>query len=191
MKPWTVVPALWESSRRRVTFCSFVYSLSGTFHETSWSLMFPSSDHPRFSAWCSTARVVTGLLMEAAWKRVSGVTGSVPPDCFTPWPLAQTSDPLSNTAMLSPGILYSAIHSWRERRRVCSPGRATGESPASTRAMRAASEGRASHWVVGFRVSAAGRRGRAGGGRRVGGADGRGTRLNSSNVETPYAVFGL
>jgi hypothetical protein len=75
---------VWLSTRRSVTFCVFVSSFSGTFHETSHGLMSASSDHLPCSAWCSTASAVTGLLTEAAWKSVSSATGAVPPASFTP-----------------------------------------------------------------------------------------------------------
>ena len=82
--PLTVRPAEWLSSRRSVTFSVLVNSWSGTFQDvsrsfTSWSrASFPWSTRRR------AASAATGLLSEAAWNTVFGVTGVFPPVSATP-----------------------------------------------------------------------------------------------------------
>lgn len=54
---------------------------------------------------------VTGLLIEAAWKRVSGVTGRPPPAAVTPNAAVATGFAPSTTATLSPGTPQWAMRS--------------------------------------------------------------------------------
>ncbi len=67
-----------------MTFSSLVKSFSGTFQDvsrsfTSWSrASFPCSTRRR------AASAATDLLSEAAWNRVRGVTGLLPPVSVTP-----------------------------------------------------------------------------------------------------------
>ena len=128
--------------RRSVTFSVAVNSLSGTFHDLRYWLTFVS----RFSVPRSTRRSIavaaTGLLMEAAWKSVVGVTESGLPASFTPTPRAHAIRPPSMTAMLTPGTLCSVIRSASVHRAAGFPSISTGgRSPRITRPMRAVSSG--------------------------------------------------
>src|ERR1041384_8102017 len=87
------------------------------------------------------AVAATGLLMEAAWNRVSGVTESAVPASFTPNPLAHTILPLSITAMLTPRTWCAAICWARVHRIPGAPLMAIGGlSPLTTRAVRSVAE---------------------------------------------------
>src|SRR5690242_4788857 len=59
---------------------------------------------------------VTGLLIDAAWNNVVGVTESLVPASFTPKPPAQTILPPEMIATLIPGTLYFAIRSVSDQR---------------------------------------------------------------------------
>jgi hypothetical protein len=82
--PLTVRPAVWLRSRRSVTFSVFVNSFSGTFQDVRRSFTSWSSDSLPCSTSRSAARAATGLLIDAAWKRVRGVTDVLPPVSVTP-----------------------------------------------------------------------------------------------------------
>jgi hypothetical protein len=47
---------------------------------------------------------LTGLLIDAAWKSVRAVAESVSSAALSPYALAQTTRPLSTTAMLTAGV---------------------------------------------------------------------------------------
>ena len=55
------------------------------------------------SAKSRAAIAATGLLMEAAWNSVDGVTGVFAATSASPYPLAQSKAPFRYTATLSPG----------------------------------------------------------------------------------------
>jgi hypothetical protein len=78
----------------------------------------------------------TGLLMDPAWKSVSGVTtsfGSAEPAVFTPKPRAHAMRPPSMTAMLTPGTWWWAMRSSSVQRTGGRPAISTdGRRPRST-----------------------------------------------------------
>ena len=79
---------------------------------------------------------VTGLLMDPAWKSVSGVIasfGSAEPAVFTPTPRAHAMRPPSMTAMLTPGTWWWAMRSSSVQRTGGRPAISTrGRRPRST-----------------------------------------------------------
>src|SRR5450830_1575599 len=84
------------------------------------------------------AIAVTGLLIDAAWNRVVGVTGA-PPGVTTPKPRAHSISPAWITAMLAPGTPRRAISSASTRLAGGAPATDTaGSRPRSTAAMRRA-----------------------------------------------------
>ena len=140
---------MWLTIRRSVTFSVAVNLLSGTFHDLRYRFTFVS----RFSVPRSTRRSIavaaTGLLIEAAWKSVAGVTESGLPASFTPKPRAHAMRPPSITAMLMPGTLCSFIRSARVQRWAGFPSISTGgRSPPNTWLMRTVSLGAAARAVA-------------------------------------------
>ncbi len=108
--PLTVRPAVWLSSRRSVTFSVVVNSLPGSFQETSFALTSSSSDSRPPWTRRSAAIAATGLLIDAAWKRVRGVARSGAPAFSTPYARAHSIAPSFRTATLTAGV-------WRARMR--------------------------------------------------------------------------
>ena len=81
-----------------------------------------------------------GLLIEAAWKRVSGVTGP-PPTFVTPNPWAQSILPSRITATLTPGTLRAFIRSASEARDGWPSIVTAGSRPPVTASMRCSTVG--------------------------------------------------
>ena len=102
-KPQTVSPALWVRIPRSVTAESAVNSLSGTFQPVRKSFTGASNASAPSSTRLTAASAATGLEMDAAWKRVSGVTGAPVSLSATPHPRAHAMAPPSRTATLTPG----------------------------------------------------------------------------------------
>ena len=98
-----------DINRRKVTFCSFVNSLSGTFHRFSFTFTSSSMDNLPCSTRYNAPVAATGLLIDPAWKSVFVVTGAFEPAPIIPYPFAQAILKSSITAMLSAGTLYNSI----------------------------------------------------------------------------------
>jgi hypothetical protein len=89
-----------------VTFSVAVSGLAGSLHVVRYRFASASSASAPRSTSRSAAVAVTGLLIEAAWKSVAGVTESAavaPPAAFTPMPRAHATRPPAITATLTPG----------------------------------------------------------------------------------------
>src|SRR5688572_5790307 len=82
--PHTVSPALWVSSRRRVTFSVAVKRESGSFQDLSLRLMSSSRASLPCSTSASTPDANTGLLIDPARNSVVVSTASLFPNSFTP-----------------------------------------------------------------------------------------------------------
>ena len=109
--PRTLIPALCESSPRNVTIgCSplrrnRVCLFSGTFQDRRTAFTSVSRSSTPFSTRCRAIIPVIGLLIEPAWKMVSGVTSLSVPASISPKPFVQTSSSFFTNAILSPGTL--------------------------------------------------------------------------------------
>src|SRR6478672_10870127 len=135
--------------RRSVTFSVVVNLLSGTFHDVRYRFTFVSRLSVPRSTRRSMAVAATGLLMDAAWKSVAGVTESGLPASFTPKPRAHAMRPPSITAMLTPGTLCCVIRSAKVQRAAGFPWISTGgRRPRNTRPIRAVSSGAAARTVA-------------------------------------------
>src|SRR6185312_11044798 len=95
----------------RVTGCASVKALRGIRQLFSWSLAAPSSfSRPSWTS-CIAALAATGLLIDPAWKIVSGVAFTPRPASARPQALAQTTWPWSATATLIACRWWSAMAS--------------------------------------------------------------------------------
>ncbi len=90
--------------RRSVTCSAADNSPAGIFQDVSFALTSSSSDNRPSPTRRSAARAATGLLIDAAWNSVCGVTAAPAPASTTPYPRDHSTAPPLITAMLTPGV---------------------------------------------------------------------------------------